>query len=212
MSAIASKFTQKLTTEQLNKVIQVCQRLNLDPNWLLAVMFFETGQTFSPSIRNPIGSVGLIQFTRDRAGVEYKTIKGKQYPLDMLAKMSFVEQMDIVELYLKEAKGRKTIKSFTDLYLLVFFPLAVGKADDFVFKTSGLTASLIAKQNPAFDRNKDGMIHKAEVTTYFRDLYTKWGFKFDADINRVKASYIAPVLLGIAAFFFSGFNVIDYLT
>jgi len=92
---ISSTFTKKLSQLQLDKVISVCNKLGINPNWLLAVMYFETGKTFSPAKTNGIGSVGLIQFTRDKAGVNYKTINGKRYNLSDLAKMSFIEQIDV---------------------------------------------------------------------------------------------------------------------
>lgn len=211
-STVSKTFLKKLSTAELEKVVQVAKNLSVNVNWLLAVMFFETAQSFNPAIKNGIGSVGLIQFTRDKAGVEYKTIGGKKYYLSDIAKMSFVTQMDLVEKYLKEAKGGKSVKSFTDLYLLVFFPAAVGKADDFVLATSNLSASLIAKQNPIFDRNKDGVIHKKEVTDYFKQLYTGWGFDFEKEINtgaKRLAPYIIPIL---AVFFYTCFTASILLT
>jgi hypothetical protein len=45
----------------------------------------------------------------------------------------------------------------------VFFPLAIGKPDDWVFQSSKLSASLIATQNKGFDINKDGKLTVAEV-------------------------------------------------
>ena len=200
MAAVSKKFSDLLSADKIAKVVQVASNLGLNPNWLLAVMYFETGRTFSPSITNQIGSVGLIQFTRDKAGVQYKTIAGKQYKLADLAKMSFIDQMDVVEAYYKEAKGKRAVSSFTDTYLITFFPAALGKPDSYVFETKGLSASLIAKQNPAFDRNKDGKITKSEVTEYFRKMYTDRGFNFDTEINIGKTA--SPVLT-LAVFFYS---------
>ena len=202
---IVTQFAQKLTTEQLQKVIDVANKLGFNPNWLLAVMYFESGRTFSPSVRNTIGSVGLIQFTRDKKGVEYKTINGKKYYLSALAKMSFTEQMDVVYEYYKPFKGK--VKSFIDCYLVTFFPLALGKTGSFVFKTSGLSASLIAKQNPAFDKNKNGEITKDEVTNYFSALYTKMGFNFDQIQGNTNKTAISVVIGAIAVFFYTGYTL-----
>lgn len=167
---ISSKFTKLLSQAQIDKVIQVCNDLDINPNWLLAVMYFESGKTFSPSKTNSIGSVGLIQFTRDKAGVNYKTINGKRYLLSDLAKMSFSEQMNVVKEYYREVirTTKKVPESFVDTYLVTFFPLAVGKDDDFIFQTKGLSASLIAKQNPIFA--KDGVVKKK----YVIDMFKKW--------------------------------------
>lgn len=158
-------YANKISTTDLLKVVDVCDKLNIHPNWLMAVMNFETGGTLSPATKNGIGSVGLIQFTRDKAGVEYKTINGVRYMLSDLAKMSFSKQMDVVYEYFKPFKGK--IKSFLDLYLVTFFPIALGKSNDFVFQTSGLSASLIARQNPVFDTNKDSKITKGEVLEFW---------------------------------------------
>lgn len=167
---ISNIFTQKLSQDKIDKVIQVCNNLGINPNWLLAVIYFESGKTFSPSKTNSIGSVGLIQFTRDKAGVNYKTINGKRYLLSDLAKMSFSEQMNVVHEYYKEVirTTKKVPSSFVDTYLVTFFPLAVGKDDDFIFQTKGLSASLIAKQNPIFA--KDGVVKKK----YVIDMFKKW--------------------------------------
>ncbi len=213
MALIAPHFKSILSADKINKVVEVCNRLGFNPNWLLAVMFFETGRTFSPSKRNSIGSVGLIQFTRDKKGVEYKTIGGKKYMLDDLAKMSFIEQMDVVEAYYKEAKGIKPVKSFIDCYLVTFFPAALGKPSDYLLATKYLSAELIATQNPAFDINKDKKILKHEVEDYFRKLYNSWGFNFDADINYKKAGSFAKVaLIALLVFFYTAFTVNVSLT
>lgn len=170
-------------------------------------MYFETGRTFSPSKKNQIGSVGLIQFTRDKAGVEYKTIQGKKYQLSELAKMSFLEQMDVVEKYYKEAMGNRKVNSFIDTYLVTFFPAALGQPDDFVFQTKGLSASLIAKQNPVFDANKDNLIYKKEVTDYFRKIYNQWGFNFDSEINVGNGILKALLPLALLVFFYTCVSV-----
>lgn len=197
-TAISSLFSGKLASAQIVKVREVCSRLGINPNWLLAVMYFETAKTFSPSKRNNIGSVGLIQFTRDKAGVNYKTINGKKYLLDDLAKMSFIQQMDVVLEYYKPFAGK--MNSFIDVYLVTFFPAARGKADSYVLQTSGLSASLIAKQNPIFDRNKDGKITKGEIVKYFSSL---WGSVFDREINVIKSVGATSAIIGLLVFFYT---------
>lgn len=219
MSTI-SLFSQKLSADKINKVIQVSKRLNINHNWLLAVMYFESAKTFNPSIKNQIGSVGLIQFTRDKAGVNYKTINGKRYLLDDLAKMSFIQQMDVVEQYYTEVLRmlKKPITSFVDLYLATFFPIAVGKPNDFVFQSSGLTASKIAQQNPIFDKNKDGKIQKSEVLAHFQNYYKtvfneiNIGGVSNSSENQIKicpnCSKILPYLLPVVLFFYTYVSVI----
>lgn len=206
---IAKIFQTKLFPNNIKKVIEVSSRLNINPNWLLAVMYFESGRTFNPSVTNTIGSVGLIQFTRDKKGVEYKTINGVKYLLSDIKKMSFIQQMDLVELYYKDVKKftGKIPKSFIETYLVTFFPNALGKSNDYIFETKGLSSSLIAKQNPAFDANKDGKIKKSEVEAYFKTLYTKLGVNFEKEINinqglnDIKNLLVLPVLVFFYTFF-----------
>lgn len=181
---INNVFQQKLGAAELAKVEEVSKKLNINPNWLLSVMYFETGYTLSPSKSNGIGSVGLIQFTRDGKGLDYKTIGGKRFYLSDLAKMSFIEQMDVVYLYYNEVYRMMkvtSLNSFVDVYLVTFFPVALNKPMHYVLETKTLSRSLIAKQNPIFDANKDGQITKSEVLQFFKSLSKFEGLSNDID-------------------------------
>lgn len=205
MSSVISKsFQSKLSESNQLKVIEVAANLGINPNWLLAVIYFETAKSFSPSKTNSIGSVGLIQFTRDKSGVAYKTINGKKYVLSDIAKMDFDRQMDLVFEYFKEVKKTtgKSLNSFMDVYFAVFFPKALNQSSTYILQTAGLTASLIAKQNPLFDTNKDGKITKAEIQDFFKGYFSKNGFDFDTEIN-IKSSlkWVLPVVVFFYSFF-----------
>lgn len=206
--AIVPLFQSKLSQSQIDKATQVATALKIDVNWLLAVFYFESGRTFNTAVTNSIGSVGLIQFTRDKAGVNYKTIAGKRYPLDDIKKMSWNDQLDLVLAYYKEAIGSKVISSFEDLYLATFFPAAVGKTDSYVLQTKSLSASLIAKQNPAFDTNKDRQITKGEVQQYFKKLYESWGVDYSKYIGNGKTSIVLILITCVTLFFYTGVAVI----
>lgn len=194
-------YSEKLTEANLLKVIDVSERLKIQPQWLMGVMNFETGGTLSPSKTNPIGSVGLIQFTRDKAGVQYKTIAGKQYQLQTIKAMSFLEQMELVYLYLLPYKGK--MNSFIDTYFAVFFPNAIGKSDDFILETKGLSSSLIAKQNPVFDTNKDGKIKKHEVVDFFKKYTGKMFPLINANQSKSTYTLVEWIVLPLVLFFFS---------
>jgi LPXTG-motif cell wall-anchored protein len=65
-----------------------------------------------------------------------------------------------------------------DVYLVTFFPAALYQGDSYIFHTSKLSASIIAKQNPSFDLNKDGRITKAEFKEYIYSYFcTKYDYK-----------------------------------
>ena len=71
------------------KVRSVAAQLKINPDWLMAIMAFETGGTFSPSVQNAAGSsaTGLIQFTS-------ATAVGLGTTTAALARMTAVEQLD----------------------------------------------------------------------------------------------------------------------
>lgn len=147
-------------TEFLAKVKYVAQRLQTNPDYLMAVMAFES--SISASAKNKAtGATGLIQFMP-------ATAKSLGTTTEELATMSNVDQLDFVYKYLKPYAGR--LKNLTDVYFAVFFPVAIGKAETWVLQTSSLLASKIAVQNPIFDRNKDGVITVEEV----KDSLNEW--------------------------------------
>jgi hypothetical protein len=167
---VNSLFALKLSKSQQNKAVEVASRLKIDVNWLLAVIYFETARTFSPTKTNQIGSVGLIQFTHDVGTPNQKKINGKVYSLSYIKTLSFEKQMDLVFEYYKPFIGK--MSSFLDVYFVTFFPLAVSKGDSFIMETSKLSASLIASQNPIFDTNKDKKITRGEVKQFFEKWYS----------------------------------------
>jgi hypothetical protein len=149
-------YGHKVKPEFLVKVQQISSNLGIDPNWLMAVMDFETMGTFSPSKRNRAGSsgVGLLQFT-NASGFDRKA----------LAKMSAEEQLDSVAKYLRPYKGK--LKNLSELYMSVLWPAAVGKPDNYVLFRS---PSLAYKQNP-FDRDRKGYVTKADVAAAVEKRY-----------------------------------------
>jgi hypothetical protein len=131
------------------KVISVSKYLGVKPEWLMFLMWFETGHTLNHKIQNSIGATGLIQFMP-------KTAIGLGTTVDKLKTMSNVEQMNYVQKHLAIFKGK--YKDWVDLYCAIFWPVAVGQPDDFK-----ITNDLVAKQNPIFDINKDTDIQKSEI-------------------------------------------------
>lgn len=167
---VNSYFQTKLSETHQKKAFEIAQKLEIDVNWLLAVMYFETAKTFSPQKTNSIGSVGLIQFTHDYGTPNQKKINGKVYSLGYIKSLDFIKQMDLVYEYYRPYVGK--MNSFLDVYLVTFFPAALSKTGSYVLKTSNLSASLIANQNPIFDLNKDKKITRSEIESFFKKWYT----------------------------------------
>jgi hypothetical protein len=91
----------------------------------MAVMSFESGSAFSPSVLNKAasGAVGLIQFMPATAG-------GLGTGTEALANLSAEAQLDFVEMHYRPWKGRLT--TIEDAYMAVLLPKAVEKGTDFV--------------------------------------------------------------------------------
>lgn len=128
-------------------------------SWLMAVMGFESGLTFSPSVRNPGSSaVGLIQFMSSTAH-SLKTSTAT------LARLSAVSQLHYVQLYLAPMASR--IKDIEDLYMAVLWPAAIGKSSGSQLWAKGSTPYRV---NRGLDLDKDGCITKGEAAAKVRAL------------------------------------------
>lgn len=189
-------FLEKVTRNQTAfeaKVKEVSQFLGIDPNWLMAVMYIETAGTFSAAIQNTVHMVqggfatGLIQFVPNTALMLGTTTAA-------LKQMTEVQQLDYVQKYFAPYRGK--IKSFADLYLVTFWPAALGKPDNYVMQTANIKAATVAKSNPGFDLDKNLQITVGE----FKKAIVK---KLPASVRSYyEKTGIAAFLTGIAAVFF----------
>lgn len=150
-----------VSPEFKSKVLKIAADLGTDPNYLMAVMAFESGGTFSPSVRNKLsGARGLIQImpkfanavgTRDQE----------------LATMTPERQLDYVAKWFHmQAKGRP-LTTLEDVYMAVFSPVAIGKPASFVCYRS---PSPNYKQNAGLDTDRDGQITKFEAAAQVRRM------------------------------------------
>ena len=148
--------------EFINKVKAICQKLLIQPDWLMLVMYAESG--LNPKAVNPNGgATGLIQFMPATAiGLGTTTTE--------LKSMTNIQQLDFVYKYFAPYAGR--IKNVHDLYLVTFFPVALGKPETYIMQTKSLTPVIIAKANPGIDLNKDLQITVREFKAYV-DKYLK---------------------------------------
>jgi peptidoglycan hydrolase-like protein with peptidoglycan-binding domain len=152
------------------KLIEMCGRLGLVPNYLLSVMSIETAGTFDPAIQNPINpdplqrATGLIQFMPE-------TARGLGTSIAALRGMTAVEQLQYVERFL-EQNGRKIRPNVPgDYYMAIFMPAFVGAAEDKVLGRQGdtslvaprLTYAKVYEQNSGFDRSKRGFFTVGDV-------------------------------------------------
>lgn len=157
---------QRVAPDFKEKVIKIATNLGTDPDYLMAIMAFETGETFDPAQRNHAnptnGPVGLIQFTHDGAAAVGKT-KAE------LATMTALEQLDYVEKFLM-AKKHKGLERLEDLYAAVHYPVATGRDLDYVlYKKAEGKAGRNYRANSGLDINNDGSVTLREAATKVRE-------------------------------------------
>ncbi|MBV8186132.1 MAG: transglycosylase SLT domain-containing protein [Alphaproteobacteria bacterium] len=134
------------------KVIDICEKLDCNPDYLMAAIALESGETFSPKTKNHFsGGTGLIQFMPS-------TAQGLGTSIADLEAMTAVEQLDWVFKYLQSQKGK--FKTVADLYMTIVWPPAVGKPDDTPIFKKG---SLQYEQAAGLDCDGDGTVTKAEA-------------------------------------------------
>jgi hypothetical protein len=142
----------KVSSSSKAKVIKICEGLSLNPDFLMSCMAFESGETFSPSIKNPHSSAtGLIQFMA-------ATAKGLGTTTDALSKLTAEAQLDYVEKYFQPYAGR--LKTIEDTYMVILYPAAVGKDNSFVLFSS---PSKMYEVNKGLDTDGDNKITKSEA-------------------------------------------------
>ena len=126
-----------------------------------AVMWSES--RLDPAATNPEGgATGLIQFMP-------ATAAGLGTSCEALREMSALDQLDYVERFFRPYAPR--CHTFGDFYMACFFPAAIGKEDDYVLQTRKLSAERIARQNPAFDTDRDGRITAGEFRRRLPKLF-----------------------------------------
>lgn len=167
-------WATKVSKEFVLKVQDIAKRLQMPSegaNWLMACMAFETGETFSPTVKNGAGApyFGLIQFGAAAA-------KDAGTTVEALLKMTAEQQLDYVYNFFKPYTGK--IKTLSDCYMRILYPVAVGKPEDYIlFDTKNKPTAYF--QNRGLDLNKDGFITKAECAAKVQQKYVR-GQKFIA--------------------------------
>lgn len=147
------------------RVWWIADTLGLDPDDLMACMAWESGESFSPSVRNAAGSgaTGLIQFMPSTAvGLGTSTPK--------LAAMSAEDQLNYVYMYFKPYAGR--LNNLGDIYMAILWPAGVGKGDDYVLWDQGKSPTTF-RQNAGLDVNKDKKVTRGECLSKIQGKLTK---------------------------------------
>ncbi len=167
-----------------DRVISISTELGINPNWLMQVMYAES--RVNPQAKNiqqgRLIAAGLIQWT-----------KASGYSPEFMLTKSGMEQLEYVRKYFLPYKGK--MKSYYDVYAVVFFPALVGKPDDWILKTDTLSSGLIGRQNPAIDINKNGTITVKEFKEYVDKTSRGISFTYIMDYAKDHPKVSAGVIL-----------------
>lgn len=159
-------WAHKVSAEFIRRLLKICSSLRIDPDFLMACIAFETGETFSASVRNKrSGATGLIQFMPQTAAALGTSV-------EELALMTEEDQLDYVSKYFLPWKGK--LLTLEDTYMAILYPLAIGKANGYIlFAKNDTKHPKRYVQNAGLDYNKDGYITKAEAAAKVRAKYDK---------------------------------------
>jgi hypothetical protein len=165
-------FGSVVSKEFRDKVFGIAKQLEVDPNYLMACMAFETGREFKASTKNRGGheAYGLIQFTQ-KAATDLKV------ELSKLKAMTEVQQLDYVQQYFqywrdaKKKDGKPAqLKSLGDVYACIICPKAIGEADDFKCYAQGTDTNKAFNANKGLARGKT-YITKEDITVPVLEQY-----------------------------------------
>ena len=152
-----------VTPEFKREVAAMAARLGTRPEYIMAVMSFESGGTFSPAKENrKTHATGLIQFMPSTAQgmlAEEGTNVTATRAREIFAAMSPTEQLKYVEKYLAQRKFNGRLGTLEGVYTAVLSGRARSNGDDVVFP-SGVNYNA----NSGLDWNADGQITAAEAT------------------------------------------------
>ncbi|MGY1458063.1 MULTISPECIES: LysM peptidoglycan-binding domain-containing protein [unclassified Luteimonas] len=148
-----------VTPAFITQVEAMAQRLGTQPEYLLAVMSFETGASFSPGVRNGAGSgaTGLIQFMPN-------TARELGTSTDALARMSALDQLQYVERYFNNRSDPGDLNTLEGVYTTVLYGSPRPDPDATLFSQG----SAAYRMNAPLDVNRDGRITAGEATSFVR--------------------------------------------
>lgn len=134
------------------RVQWIAAQLSIEASDLMACMAWESGRTFSSSVRNEAGSgaVGLVQFMPS-------TAQSLGTSTAELAAMTPEDQLNFVFKLFEPYKGR--LHDLSDVYMAILYPRAVGQPDSYVLFSGGIAY----QENAGLDANHDGVVTKLEA-------------------------------------------------
>jgi hypothetical protein len=144
------------------KVREIAARLNVPPEWLMAVMYSESRFDASAENFKGSGAVGLIQFMP-------ATAKDLGTSTQHIGNLSHAEQMEWVFKYMQLIRNKYgEYESLTDFYLAILYPKARRQEMCYVMYAH---PSKSYKQNSGLDIDKDGKVTVADIDKRMKKLF-----------------------------------------
>lgn len=144
------------------KVHEVAEKLDVPPEWLMAIMYSES--RFHAGIKNHKGSgaTGLIQFMPATARDMGTTTRE-------LGHMPPEKQLNYVYKYFRNVRKKYgDFRSLTDCYLAVLYPRALNQDICYALYAK---PSVAYRRNKGLDENKDGQVTISDISRRMQRLY-----------------------------------------
>jgi len=158
-TSLKEKYNFKeFTDSNCNFLSQIAKKHNIkEVEWLFKLIWLESRG--NPKAVNPkTYATGLIQFMPKTATKLGTSVFDLYY-------MNIENQLKYMDKYLEKFLKGKQVNNFTDLYLVIFYPYAITKEDNYIIgmEKSAKYAEIVAQKNKIYDINNDGFITKYEV-------------------------------------------------
>lgn len=151
----------KVSADFRASVLWIEEQLKLSADNLMACMAFETGVTFSPSVKNPNSSAtGLIQFMS-------KTAQALGTSTSALAQMSAVRQLSYVYKYFRQFGEDLSSWNLADTYMAILLPSMIDDPLDAAMDWSAAAYRV----NKGLDADKDGQVTKREAAAKVQAMF-----------------------------------------
>lgn len=154
-------------TEKTKKICVDLRSPEGSAGWLMSCMAFETGRTFSPTIKNGAGApyYGLVQFGN-------LALQDIGVTLPQLLAMDAVTQLDCVYKFFKPYAGK--LLDLPSFYMRILWPAGISQPDSYVLWDKAVSNRAVAyTQNRGLDVNNDGKITRGEVSQVIWNMYAE---------------------------------------
>lgn len=170
------------------KVRSISNKLDIHPDWLMAIMHSESKLDASVTNLKGSGAAGLIQFLPS-------TAVSMDITVEQIRNLNHIQQLDYVYQYLKEVKNTRKadFNNITDLYLAILYPKAIGENADFVLYRK---PSQTYENNSGLDEDHNGEISIADIDLRLKRLYPT---AYQSSVSRLRFSFAfyAFLIIGI---------------